>query len=145
MHKKLLSKMRERASQEDVEALADVVGMSLDKMKEEHPQFYAHLECLLYEALYGKVLTEEKAMEWVRNMAPVGQHWTKEETTDAMRNLGYTFDPIEFYAISNMEYNDQYELVKDDETLALKLAHNWLKDKDAVEHKAYEYYKYIAK
>jgi hypothetical protein len=145
MHKKLLIEMRERASREDVEALADVVSMTLDNIKEEKPEFYSHLECLLYEALHGKVLTKEKAIEWVRNMQPVGQHWTIEETTDAMNSLGYALDPVEFYAIANMEYNDQYELVKDDETLALKLAHNWLKDKDAVEHKAYEYYKHIAK
>ena len=145
MHKKLLSKMKERASQTDVDALVDVTSMALDNMKEEKPDFYSHLECILYETLYGKVLSEDKAIDWVRSMQPVGQHWTMEETTEAMHNLGYSLDPIEFYAIANMIYNDQYDIVKDDETLALKLAHNWLKDKDAVEHKTYEYYKYITK
>ena len=85
------------------------------------------------------------AEEWVRNMKPKGQHWTMEETTNAMHELGYSLNPIEFYVVANMMYNDYYNLVDTNEELALQLAEDWLDDKDSIEEKLYDYWKYIAK
>lgn len=78
-------------------------------------------------------------------MQPIGIHWTIEETTNAMQSLGYNFDSVDFFVVANMMYNDYYDLVKDDETLALKLVKDWLDDKDAKEDKLYCYWKHIIK
>lgn len=103
---------------------------------------YKNICTRMYELAYGKTLNKEMAEEWVRKMIP-GPKWSFEETTQAMRNMGYNFNPIDFYIVSNMMYSDNYDLVKDNETLALKLAKNWLCDKDVGENKLYNYYKYV--
>ena len=99
----------------------------------------------LYEMAYGKKLTEEKAMNWVRSMKPKGEHWSMEETTSAMTSLGYECDKLEYYVVANMMYNDYYNIVRENEELALKLAYDWLSDADAIDNKLYEYWKHIAK
>lgn len=71
------------------------------------------------------------AKEWVSNMQPKHEHWTYDETTGAMQSMGYNCDKIDYYIVSNMMYNDHYDIVKDDEELALKMAYHWLKDEDA--------------
>ena len=85
------------------------------------------------------------AEEWVSNMKPKHEHWTIEETTNAMQKMGYSCDKIEFYVVANMTYNDYYNIVKDDEELALRLAYDWIKDEDAKDNKLYEYWKHIIK
>ena len=94
---------------------------------------------------YGKKISEEMADKWVKEMQPVGLHWTMEETTNAMSSLGYNFDKVDYFVVANMMYNDYYDLVKDDETLALKLAKDWLDDVDAKKDKLYCYWKHIVK
>ena len=127
------------------ESLTEVIDMLMCEVKEEEPELYKHIEGILYEDAYGKVINEAMAHEWVREMTPCGAHWTMEETTNAMRSLGYSLNPLEFYVVANMMYNDYYNIVDGDETLALRLAKDWLNDKDAKEYKLYEYWKHIAK
>ena len=52
---------------------------------------------------------------------------------------------IDFYVVANMIYNDYFDLVRDNEELALKMAKDWLSDEDAKENKLYCYWKHIAK
>lgn len=143
MHKSITKKMRERKSTDDLNTLADIVDMSLDKFKEEDADFYDYLETLLYETMYGKVISEEMAHDWVSNMKPRGEHWNIEETSQAMRQLGYNLNKIDFYVVANMMYNDYYNLIENDETLALKMAKEWLTDVDVKENKLYNYKKYV--
>lgn len=90
-------------------------------------------------------LNDKMADAWVKNMVPIGKHWTLEETTEAMNSMNYEDKEIDFFVVANMMYNDYYSLVKEDETMALKLAHEWLNDEDAKDSKLYEYWKYIVK
>nr|MBP3680403.1 hypothetical protein [Clostridia bacterium] len=140
MYKKYIERMDFVAHKKDVE---EILEMLMCEVEESNVELYEHIKCRMYEIVYGKKINEEKAMEWVRSMQPVGQHWTMEETTNAMQKMGYTCDKIEYYVVANMMYNDYYDLVKEDETMALKFAYSWLKDKDSVEHKLYEYWKHI--
>ena len=125
--------------------LTDIIDMLMCEIKDIEPKLYEHIECELYEGAYGKVINKEMAHNWVKTMEPIGLHWTIEETTGAMKSLGFNCDEVEFYVVANMMFNDYYELVKEDEELALKLAYSWLKDKDAKEHKLYRYWKNIIK
>ena len=143
--KKMLEVIIDKGKTEDMYKLNDMLDERICDLKEKQPKLYKEYKMKLYEMAYGKVLTEEMAYNWVENMKPKGEHWTVEETTNAMANLGYNCNKIDFYVVANMMYNDYYNLVKDDEELALKMAYMWLDDEDAVKDKLYEYYRHIPK
>lgn len=146
MHiKEYLIRIIEKGIQDDMEKLSDMLDESIHKVKEFDPEWFEKKKLKLYEMAYGKVIDEETAKEWVKSMEPVGIHWTIEETTNAMQNMGYNLDKLQFFVVTNMMYNDYYNIVKDNEELALKLAKDWLEDKDAKEDKLYCYWKYIIK
>ena len=143
MIRKYIEKIGENQRKEDMNKLGDMLSEIIYDMKDAHPEEYHGYKMELYEMAYGKTLSQEIAEKWVKSMKPIGLHWTMEETTNAMQSLGYNFNSIDFFVVANMMYNDYYNLVKDDETLALKMANDWLKDEDAKENKLYNYWKYI--
>lgn len=145
MIRKYIEKIGENRKVEDMERLGDMLADIIEDTKESHPEIYKEYKMELYEMAYGKKINEEMAEKWVKEMKPAGLHWTIEETTDAMQSLGYTFDKVDFYVVTNMMYNDYFDLVKDDEELALRLAKDWLDDVDAKEDKLYCYWKHIIK
>ena len=145
MIRKYIEKIGEKRNVEDMEKLGDILSDIIYETKEAHPELYEKYKLELYEMAYGKKISEEMGEKWVKEMQPVGLHWTMEETTNAMQSLGYSFNTVDFFIVANMMYNDYFDLVKDDETLALKLPKDWLDDKDAKEDKLYCYWKYIIK
>lgn len=145
MIRKYIEKIGEKRNSEDMEKLGDMLAEIIYETKDAHHELYEKYKTELYEMAYGKKISEEMAQKWVKAMKPVGLHWTLEETTDAMESLGYSFNDLDFFVVSNMIYNDYFETVRDDETLALKLAYQWLKDEDAKDDKLYEYWKYVIK
>lgn len=145
MIKKYIEKIVENGKQEDMEKLSDILVEIIYKMKESHHDLYEHYKMCLYEMAEGKMLNEEMANKWVETMKPFGKKWTMEETTDAMNSLGYKDRDIDYYITSNMIYNDYYDLVRDNEEMALKMAHEWLNDIDSGDNKLYNYWKYVIK
>lgn len=140
-----IGKIVAKGQKEDMEELSDMLDELICDLKEKNPKLYKKYKEELYELANGKVLTEEMAYAWVEEMKPEHEHWTIEETTKAMNNLNYNCDKLDYYVVANMIYNDYYELVRDNEEMALKMAYMWLKDEDAVKDKLYEYYKHIPK
>lgn len=145
MIKTYINKIVQNGKQEDMEELGDIFSDVMYELKEYDEEDYKEYKSELYEMAFGKKISQEMADKWVKEMQPIGIHWTIEETTNAMQSLGYNFDSVDFFVVANMMYNDYYDLVKDDETLALKLAKDWLDDKDAKEDKLYCYWKHIIK
>ena len=145
MIRKYIDKIAENKKVEDMEKLGDMLTEIIYELKDSHHELYEDYKLELYEMAYGKKLNEDMANEWVKEMKPAGLHWSIEETTDAMQSLGYKFDKIDFYVVANMMYNDYFDLVRDNEELALKMAKDWLSDEDAKENKLYCYWKHIAK
>lgn len=143
MIRKYIEKIAENRNVDDMEKLGDMLSEIIYETKDNHPEIYHKYKMELYEMAYGKKISDEMADKWVKDMKPIGIHWTIDETTNAMQSLGYNFDKIDFYVVANMMYNDYFDLVRDDETLALKLAKDWLSDEDAKEDKLYCYWKYI--
>lgn len=142
MHKKYLKNINFEHHREKIE---DIIDMLMCEAKDKEEKLYNHIEMELYELAYGKKISEEMAEHWVQKMKPNGKHWNIDETNNAMYSLGYNLDQIDFFVVSNMIYNDYYNLVKENEELALKMAEDWLKDTDAKDDKLYNYWKYIAK
>ena len=145
MIRKYIEKIGENRNVKDMEKLGDMLSEIIYETKESHPKIYKEYKMELYEIAYGKKISEEMADKWVKEMQPAGLHWTIDETTSAMQSLGYNFDKIDFYVVANMMYNDYFDLVRDNEELALKLAKDWLDDEDAKDSKLYCYWKYIVK
>lgn len=145
MIKKYIEKIVENGKQEDMEKLSDMLSEIIYMMKELHHDKYEHYKMCLYEMAEGKKLNEDMANKWVESMKPFGKKWTMEDTNNAMDSLGYQDNRIDFFVTSNMMYNDYYDLVKDNEELALKMAHNWLNDVDSGDNKLYNYWKYVIK
>ena len=145
MIRKYIDKIADNGKIEDMNELGDMLSEVIYEMKDAHPEEYHEYKMELYEMAYGKKINEEMAEKWVKEMNPIGMHWTKEETTNAMQSLGYNVDTTDFFVVANMMYNDYYDLAKEDETLALKLAYDWLRDEDAKEDKLYCYWKHIVK
>lgn len=143
MIRKYIEKIGENKNIEDMKKLGDMLAEIIEYTKESHHEIYEEYKMELYEMAYGKKINEEMAEKWVKEMKPIGVHWTIEDTTNAMQSLGYNFDRVDFYVVANMMYNDYFDLVKDDETLALKLAKDWLDDVDAKKDKLYCYWKYV--
>lgn len=143
--KEYIAKIVINGKNEDMDRLSEMFEDLLSKIKNDDPKCYEKYKNELYEMAYGKKITEEIAKDWVSNMEPVGEYWTMEEVANAMRQLNYNFDLIDFYTTANMIMNDYNDIVKDDETLALRMAKDWLNDKDAKENKLFEYWKHIVK
>ena len=143
MIRKYIEKIGENRNVEDMKKLGDMLAEIIYDTKESHPEIYEKYKMELYEMAYGKKISQDMAEKWVKDMQPVGLHWTMEETTNAMRSMGYNFEPVDYFVVANMMYNDYFDLVRDDETLALKLARDWLDDSDAKKDKLYCYWKHV--
>ena len=145
MIRKYIEKIGESRNVEHMKELGDMLAEIIQDTKESHHELYEKYKLELYEMAYGKTISEDMAHHWVQDMEPVGMHWTVDETTNAMHDLGYGLEPLEFFVVSNMMYNDYFDIVRDDEAMALRLAHDWLEDKDSKDHKLYRYWKNIVR
>ena len=145
MIKQYIDKIGETKDTSKMERLGDMLEELIYDLKENHPDVYEDYKQELYELAFGKTINKDTAMKWVDSMKPIGEHWTIEQTTNAMTSLGYNFDTISFYIVANMMYNDYNDLVNENEEMALKLAKDWLNDEDAKEDKLYSYWKFIVK
>lgn len=140
-----IEKISESRDVEKMNELGNMLEELIYNLKDSHHELYEKYKMELYELAYGKTINEDMAKKWVKDMTPIGQHWTMEETTNASQSLNFNLNPIDFYVVANMMYNDYYDLVKDDEELALKLAYDWLNDEDAIKDKLYCYWKNIVR
>ena len=143
--KTMIEKIIEDGDSEKMYKLNDMLNDLIYDLKDSNPKMYNEYKMELYEIAYDKKINEEMAKDWVKSMKPKGEYWTLEQTTEAMKNMDYNCDKVEFYIASNMMVNDYYDLVKDNEELALKMAYDFLNDEDAIKSKLYEYWKYIVK
>ena len=139
MHKHLLSQVKTKKSVEDIDCLTDLLGMMLDKAKEEHPKFYEHIENQLYEMIYGKTLTREKAEKAIMSMRPYRMHWSEEEVEEVLREHNMDLPIIDAWVVMNMAYNDFHEMFKEDLEMYLEYTKLFIKDEDAKPGKVYTY------
>lgn len=143
MHKITIKKIIDNNDLSKLETLAYKTIDILDCLEKLDENKYAEYELDIYEILNGKKISEVIAIDWVENMQPYGMKWTQEETTRYLHDKNWNLDPIDFFVVVNMMFNDYNEVILDNTDLALELAKNWLQDSDVKENKLYNYYKYI--
>lgn len=140
MHKKMLEEIKSRKSEKDLKCVADLLAMMLDKAKEEHPEFYEHIEGELYELLYGKVLNEHMAEKIIMKMEPYRMHWSKDEVAHVLESKGIHLPHIDAWVVMNMAYNDYHQIFKEDLDMYVAFTKAFIEDIDAKPGKVYTYF-----
>lgn len=100
---------------------------------------------------HGMKLDEETAHEWMENLrnedGTKGPHWTKEQTTQVMKQKGIDCDPVEFWVAMNAMYSDYFNVAKkmnvNNVDFYTHMAKAFIDDKDAGEGKLMRYYESV--
>lgn len=146
MHKTYLAEMDFAKNKSK---LTDIIDMLMSTIREDNVDLYEHIECELYEAVYGKQLTMDKAKKWVMSMKPSAK-WTKEQTDSVLANKGV--DLLDGYVVMNMLYSDMHNVLGEGDTPEslnhyIEATKDWLNDEDANngKEKLFNYWKYIVR
>lgn len=138
MHKMYLKQIDFTKHKED---LIEIIDMLMYDVKENNHDFYCHVEEELYELAYGKVLTEERAKEIVKDMRPYGMHWTMEQTKQVQMQKGLqAMKDIDFFIVMNSAYNDYHDLFDEDLEKYVLFTKKFIHDEDAKSDKVYMYF-----
>ena len=140
MIRKLIEKIGENKKVEDMECLGDMLAELIYMTKESHPEIYEKYKMKLYIMAYGYTFTDEMAEKIVSEMTPYHIHWTKEQTTEVMKQNGLNFNENDFFLTMNMAYNDYYELFGDDLNMYVNFSKMFINDPDAKPHKIFNYF-----
>ena len=143
MHKTTIKQVIDNNDIVKLKSLAYELIDVLDCLEELDEDLYAKHELNVYEIVNGKKISEEIAIDWVESMKPYGMKWTMEETTRAMKDKNWNLDPVDFFVVANMMFNDYNDIILDNTDLALEMAKHWLTDSDVKDNKLYNYYKYV--
>lgn len=135
-----ISKIGENKKPEDMQELGDMLADIIYSMKTSHPELYDKYKKKLYIMAYGYKFTDDKAEEIVAEMKPYHTHWTKEQTTEVMKNAGLNFDANDFFIVMNMAYNDYHDMFDEDLDQYVRYATLFIDDKDAKPHKVFKYF-----
>ena len=130
-----------KGNPEDMQKLTEMLDEIIIKIKVFDEECYEYYKCELYEMVYGKNLTEEKAKHIIEEMKPYGMKWTLEQTRDVQRSRGLNnIRDIDFWVVMNSAYNDFHELFDEDLERYVMYTKLFIDDVDAVEGKTYEYF-----
>ena len=120
----------------DFEKLQSIIIDMFYDVKKNDKEMYEDLTLEFYEDIYGHKICKEMAYDIVRNMKPIGEKWTFDQVSPL--NKGH--DPVEFYIVMNMLYNDYYHLIGNDNSMYVKFADAWFNDIDGKKHKTFDYF-----
>lgn len=98
-------------------------------------------------------LDEDTAQEWMENLqnedGTKGPHWTKEQTTQLMKQKNISYNPLEFWVAMNAVYSDYCGAAKKSNVnnidFYVNMARAFIDDKDSQPNRLARYYTYIAK
>ena len=85
-------------------------------------------------------INKKVAYKWVNSMKPYGMMWDLEEIKRILKDKEWDCDPINFFIISNMIFNDYNNIILFNINLVFDLTKQWLNIND-INH----YHKYIKK
>lgn len=137
--KKYIQMIVDDGNQEYMECLSDMLSEIIYKMKEPHHDMYMKYKEKLYGMAYNYEIDEEMAHEIVENMLPNGEVWDVETVKSV--TTGDSHRLWDMYVVMNSLYNDYGNIIsKDDVSTYIRMAHAWLDDADAKEHKFWKYY-----
>ncbi len=126
----------------DMEALNLVLDEFFEEVRKQHPELVE--KTLFKTKMAVAVHFDKESAEYVvckmeNADGTKGEHWSFEDTSKVMLDKGYDFEAGDWYYVLNMMYSDYYCKDVDDEYY-IKLACQFLADKDAPTGKAKRYY-----
>lgn len=135
-----IRKIVDEGDQREMEKLSDILSEVIDLIKEYDKDTYREYKMELYKMAYGDRLTEDMAEDSVEHMRPYGKKWSINETEDMQNNYGINnIDPIEFFAVLNMSYNDYRDVFGDDLDMYIRFTQAFINDEDARPGKVLRY------
>ena len=147
--KKMIEKIVDNDVEKDMDCLSAMLeDLVCDLRYSEYEKFMKY-KFKLHKLAYGNSLCDEQAEHWVGNMKNaskkevVGEHWTKQQTTEVMNKMGYSCDHNTFYIAMNYMYAKYYGIVSDNPETYAKMAYVWIRDELSVDDNLIKYYYYI--
>ena len=135
-----IRKIVDDGDRREMEELSDILVEVVNIIKKYDEDCYKEYKMKLHKMAYGDELTENEAKEIVKNMRPSGEKWSIEQTEQMQRDYGLeNINPIDFYAIANMSFNDYRNVFGDNIEMYIKFTEAFICDEDAGPHKVTKY------
>ena len=139
MVKKYIDKIVQNGKQEDMEELGDIFSDVMYELKEYNKADYMEYKHKLCGMAYNYQIDEHMAHEIVEDMKPLGEYWNMETIKSVIGNDNHRLEDM--YVVMNSLVNDYQSIISPDEAETyIKMAHAWLDDQDAKEHKLWKYF-----
>lgn len=131
---------------EVIEKMMEDFDIVMDIIKVEHPERYRDIKTNLYILVNGYHFDEDTLNDIYEDMVNDDgsrvPKWSVEETNSVARSNGISFRDFNEYDWNyamNMIYSDYCEVLGDNVTSYVRMAHKFLNDKDAPDGKALRY------
>lgn len=139
MIRKYIEKIGENRNIEDMKKLGDMLAEIIYATKESHPDLYKKYKTKLIGMAYNYQIDKELAHEIVEDMKPLGEYWSMDTIASVIGNDMHRLEDM--YVVMNSLANDYQNVINlDDTTTYVNMAHAWLDDVDAKEHKLWKYF-----
>ena len=139
MIRKYIAKIGENRNVEDMNKLGDMLADIICDTKESHPEMYKKYKTKLMGMAYNYKIDEDLAHEIVEDMKPLGEYWDMATIRNVIGNDMHSLE--EMYVVMNSLANDYKDAISLEEVeIYIKMAHAWLDDVDANEHKFWKYF-----
>lgn len=150
MPEQYIDKIIMSTDDQKMHSLKNVLLDIITYTKYNNPDIYEKIECDLYEIAEGKILSMQKAQEWVNNMIPKAK-WSIKDIEKLINSNKISMPLVPAYTIMNMLYSDFSDVLGEEMTEEIidryiKAAEDWYYDEDArntEQAKLYMYWKNI--
>lgn len=135
-----IRKIVDEGDRMEMEKLSDILSEVIDLIKDYDEDKYREYQMELYKMAYGNRLTKDMAEYKVMHMRPFGEKWAIGPAEEMQNNYGLgDIDPMEFYAILNLAYNDFRDVFGDDLDMYIRYTQAFINDEDARPGKVLRY------
>lgn len=141
--KKLLTQLLSEPDKK--EDFVDLIVHMLEMVKHVDERMYNCLVLKLHTEMYGHHFSEHMAKHAVKEMknadGTTGEHWSLEQTTNLMKQMGLNCNVYDWYYALNMLHSDASPIFKNDTSLYAKYAVAvYFKDIDGDDTKLFNQY-----
>ena len=139
MIRRYIEKIGENRNVEDMNKLGDMLAEIIYETKDSHPEIYNKYKKKLIGMAYNYEIDKELAHEIVEDMKPLGEYWDMETVASVIGADNHRIEDM--YVVMNSLVNDYNGIISpDDADTYVRMAHAWLDDPDAKEHKLWKYF-----
>lgn len=141
--KKLLTQLLSEPDKK--EDFIELVSHMLETVKHVDERMYNCLVLKLHTEMYGHHFSEYMAKHAVKEMrnadGTTGEHWSLEQTTNLMKQMGLNYNVYDWYYALNMLHSDASRIFKNDTSLYANYASAvYFKDIDGDDSKLFNQY-----